>query len=117
MSIRVSSGKLYLTLVRLAAYFYCDGSLLLTRGQKLAYGAAIAMEVPIRNGKISFAGRSNDLSAVTGKAEFNADKVTGSLVGYAALFAGSKVPPSDFEAKSCRTENLTFTAALSKPNP
>ena len=114
-------GKLFLTLVRDVAFFYCDGKLLLTNGppgtpaKTEPYGAAVVMEVPIKDGAATFAGRSNDFSLVTGTVTFDGDKVRGSLIGYAALFAGSKTPPNDAEAKSCRTHDLKFTAQLDQP--
>ena len=114
-------GKLFLTVVRDFALFYCDGKLLLTNGPpgtppKIeGYGAAFVKELPIKDGAVTFAVRSNDLSLVTGTVTFDGDKASGRLVGYAALFAGSKTPPNDAEAKSCRTRDLKFTAQLKGP--
>ena len=114
-------GKLFLTLVRDVAYFYCDGKLLLTSGppgtpaKAEPYGAAVVVEVPIENGSVNFAGRSNDLGALTGTVTFDGEKASGRLVGYAALFSGTQTPPNDAEAKSCRTHDLRFSAKLAGP--
>lgn len=114
-----NKGKLFLTVVRDVAYFYCDGKLLLTNGppgtpaKAEPYAAAVLMEEPIENGSATFAGRSNDLGALTGTVTFDGENASGRLVGYAALFAGPKKPPNDAEAKSCRTHDLRFVAKLS----
>ena len=110
-----SSGKLRLSYVQLAAFFYCDGTMLLTQGQKLSYGAATEIYAPIEGGTAQFAGKSNDLSAVTGTVRFHGDLAEGSLTAYAALFAGTRSPPNDNEAKSCSTKNLTFKAKPANP--
>ncbi len=109
------SGRLFLTLVREAALFYCDGKLLLTSGQQRAYGAAIIMEVPIQDGVATFAGSSNDLSALSGTVKFDGENISGTLVAYASLFAGTVTPPNDFEAKSCKTHELRFKAKPTNP--
>ena len=75
------------------------------------------MEAPIKDNKASFAGKSNDLSAMTGTVLFNGDKMEGNLVAYASLFSGTKSPPNDAEAKSCKTRDLTFKAKLVNPIP
>ena len=110
-----SSGKLFLTYVQLAALFYCDGTLLLTRGQKQSYGAATEISSPIDVGKAKFAGKSNDRSAVTGEVQFHGDEAEGSLTAYSALFSGTRSPPNDGEAKSCETKDLTFKAKIVDP--
>lgn len=110
-----SAGKLFLTYMQLAALFYCDGKLLLTRGQKLSYGAATEVISPIVDGKAKFAGKSNDLSAVTGEVQFHGDQAEGSLTAYAALFSSTKSPPNDSEAKSCVSKPLTFKAKPASP--
>ena len=110
-----SAGKFFLTYMQLAALFYCDGKLLLTRGQKLSYGASTEINSPIVGGKAKFAGKSNDLSAVTGEVQFHGDKAEGNLTAYSALFSGTRSPPNDSEAKSCVTNALTFKGKLASP--
>ncbi len=110
-----SSGKLFLTYAQLAALFYCDGTLLLTRGQEQSYGAATEVSAPVNDGKAKFAGKSNDRSAVTGEVQFHGDAAEGSLTAYSALFSGAKSPPNDAEAKACKTKDLTFKAKVANP--
>ena len=110
-----ASGKKYVTYAQEAALFYCDGKLLLTRGMPLSYGTALETQAPIANGKASFAGSSNDLSALQGTVSFKGSTASGTLIGYAALFVGKTQPPNDTSAKSCMTRDLTFTAAPANP--
>ena len=68
------------------------------------------MGVPFKDGAVEFAGRSNDLSALTGKVIADGSGLSGHLVAYASFFSGKNAVPGNFASKSCKTRDLTFTA-------